>query len=408
MTLELPTESLQAGSNLLAVEVHGYRDPLGPTAFWTLDEEQPPWRDAAGRHPFYPVGDGWASVVGRVGGCVSNSASASTWLETPSTPALQIDGPFTVGGWFAYGWDTGDDPPSVALEKPGEFRLYYSGARTNRYRFAVGNVEVQDETPGTAPGQWRFVVAWFDGTQACIQIDQGPVSCVPAERPSPTRNPLRALQRTRSQGGFAMDEVFFYRRVLSAAERAELHAQGLRDRIPAPSTNLWFDLQLSRTGLSRPVFVGSLPQTLVRKEGGTAGFRLAALGAVEPIRYQWLQDGRPLSGATNALLFLSPLGVEDAGLYRLVASNAGGATTSGPIRLVVIRPPLLSIEGKPGESGWGLRIPPAETACTLWMSTNLVEWRPVASWPASAEARFWPLPAPSDGSVLFYRLELTW
>lgn len=408
VAFEIPAGNLRAGPNSLAVELHAFRNSASPTAFWTLDEAEPPWRDLVGGHDFVPMGTGWVSAGGRIGACVSNAASASTWLETASTPALQIDGPFTVGGWFAYGWSTGDDPPGVALEKEGEFRLYYTGTRTNRYRFAVGAVEVQDETPGTLPGQWRFVVAWFDGTQACIQVDQGPVYCTTAELPSPTSNPLRALRRNRSEGGFAMDEVFLYRRVLSASERAELFTLGVRNRILSPSTNLWFDLRLSRLVRQRPFFPEVSVRTLMRKEGESAGFRLTACSAFAPIQYQWLRDGHLLPGATNEVLFLPFVGIEDAGRYHLVASNAAGAATSAPIHLVVVRAPVLSVVKDPDQGGWSLQLPPVPVPCTLWMSTNLLEWVPVTTWPASPEASFWPLPVSPDGSAAFYRLELSW
>src|SRR4030095_15294659 len=58
---------------------------------------------------------------------------------------------------------------------------------------------------------------------------------------------------------------------------------------------------------------------------------------------QWLKDGTPVDGATNASLTLPSLTTNDAGSYQLKATNAAGMATSAPAVITVNDPaPALS------------------------------------------------------------------
>src|SRR5690606_29072216 len=82
-----------------------------------------------------------------------------------------------------------------------------------------------------------------------------------------------------------------------------------------------------------------------------------AAGAA-PLTYQWqkevdgvftdLTDGAGISGATGADLTLSNLQAADAGNYRVVVSNAGGAATSRAASVAVVGPPTIDINRHPG------------------------------------------------------------
>lgn len=60
-----------------------------------------------------------------------------------------------------------------------------------------------------------------------------------------------------------------------------------------------------------------LPVTLTTTATGTA-----------PLQYQWQLNGVPVSGATSASLSFSSMTTSNAGAYRLVVTNLGGAATS--------------------------------------------------------------------------------
>ncbi|MCS7090108.1 MAG: metallophosphoesterase [Limisphaera sp.] len=237
-------DDIVSGTNWLAVQVHRTVTGAPAVGLWSFDEPNAPWRSAVHAFHWQPVGSGIVTVPGRFGLCVSNGAVANSWLTIADHPLLRVHGPFTVGGWAAYRWGSGDDPESTILEKPGEFRLYYTGTRLNRFRFRVGDHEVQDQTPGTASGQWRWIVAWFDGARAHIQVDLGPVYSAPAAMPRAGFENLRALHRRNALGGFAVDELFYFPRVLTPEERTNLYQQGLLAAQAAQAGAMAFDLEL--------------------------------------------------------------------------------------------------------------------------------------------------------------------
>lgn len=401
-TFEIPPELLPPGTNVIAVEVHRYTDNSGPVAFWTFDEAEPPWQDLMVGHDFEAVGEGVVAKPGRVEGCVTNNSSATSWLEATDSPELRYSAPFTVGGWFAFGMGGGNDLATTCLEKADEFRLYYTGTAVNRYRFRVGDVEIQDQTSGTVSGQWRFVVAWYDGTNASIQMDNGPVYSVAASPPMPTTNPLVALKRVGAGGGFAVDEVFLYRRVLSASERSIIRSSGLRTLLATNVEDLAFDFELGALVVQPPAFVEP-PTNLARQEGESAAFRLTAVSST-PVSYQWLFEGAPISGATNSLLFLPQLTLAQSGLYALVASNLGGAVTSAPAMLSVIGQPELQVRWLGEGTGLELVVKASPDARSLLVSTNLTDWSVLTPVPPAAEPIVLTDGAASTAPARFYRL----
>src|SRR5881628_640399 len=56
--------------------------------------------------------------------------------------------------------------------------------------------------------------------------------------------------------------------------------------------------------------------------------------------YQWQFNGKDLVDATNAWLTLSRVFVENAGVYRVMVSNAEGTAPSADAELVVTPPPV--------------------------------------------------------------------
>jgi len=69
------------------------------------------------------------------------------------------------------------------------------------------------------------------------------------------------------------------------------------------------------------------PQDRFGIEGGVASFTVEVVGNT-PITLQWQKDGIDLPDETSATLEISDIGLEDAGEYRVVASNGFGSTTS--------------------------------------------------------------------------------
>ena len=83
----------------------------------------------------------------------------------------------------------------------------------------------------------------------------------------------------------------------------------------------------------------------------SSGFGLTVPG-VTPISYQWYKEGQLIPGATDSALSIGvaagSVALSDAGEYRLVASNAYGSATSGPV-VVTVRsaPPSFFVQPAP-------------------------------------------------------------
>ncbi|HEY9172388.1 MAG TPA: glycoside hydrolase domain-containing protein [Verrucomicrobiae bacterium] len=397
-----PANLLRHGTNVLAVEVHQHHDEVSedryPVATWPLNESSPPWADTTGTNDFLAVGTEIVAGPGKYGGCVSNRASSASYLVAASAPGFDCSGPFTVGGWFAFG--AGTSTPAMGLEKTNAFSLYYTGTTINRYRFEVNGATVQDQTSGTAVGQWRFVVGWFDGTNINIQVDNGTVYSATATAPAPADNPLIALRLTHSSGGLAADELFFYRRVLSPAERTTLY----QHVVSTNASDLAFDLILSATVGQVPQLL-SAPVGLARRVGEVAAFTVGA-SSVLPLTYQWHFGGAPLAGATSSLLYLGGVTLDHAGAYSVTVSNAAGAITTTPVQLTVIAPELRATLQAGGGSGCSLEIPGYGVRSTLLVSSNLVDWEELVRLPALFAATNYVDAGASNAPSRFYRLRL--
>ena len=55
------------------------------------------------------------------------------------------------------------------------------------------------------------------------------------------------------------------------------------------------------------------------------------MNASEPLTYQWLHDGVPISGATNATLTVPPMNMGNAGQYTVTARNSVGTVANSTV-----------------------------------------------------------------------------
>jgi len=90
-----------------------------------------------------------------------------------------------------------------------------------------------------------------------------------------------------------------------------------------------------------PVFTLQ-PVNQTAKVSSTVSFVAAASGSPTPT-YQWRKNGVAISGATAATLTLSDITTAAAGSYTVLATNAGGSTTSGAAMLVVQSLPVFTL-----------------------------------------------------------------
>ena len=90
------------------------------------------------------------------------------------------------------------------------------------------------------------------------------------------------------------------------------------------------------SGIVPPVLLQSPASTNVLVNSDL--FLQAAAAGIGPFTWQWRFNGAALPGATNALLALNFVRLEDAGSYDVYVSNPGGPAFSAPARVSVVEP----------------------------------------------------------------------
>lgn len=108
--------------------------------------------------------------------------------------------------------------------------------------------------------------------------------------------------------------------------------------------------------LTLPPGIEHAPTDRSVESGAPAALTVRASG-VPPPGYQWyFNSTTAIPGATNATLELGGVEFTNAGLYCVVATNAGGAATSAPVTLSVVAPvprrtvPGLTLAGMPASA----------------------------------------------------------
>jgi hypothetical protein len=96
--------------------------------------------------------------------------------------------------------------------------------------------------------------------------------------------------------------------------------------------------------------ITSQPKNITLTAGASALFGVTATGVPEPT-YQWLFNGKEISGATSATLSISGVKESDAGKYSVVVTNDSGSVTSNEAVLTVTAP--TSPGGVTGGGGGG-------------------------------------------------------
>ena len=87
-------------------------------------------------------------------------------------------------------------------------------------------------------------------------------------------------------------------------------------------------------GAQTPPAITSQPvnQTV---DGGQSATLSVTAGGTEPLSYQWLKDGKVLTGATSSAYTIPSAGSQDVGFYRVRVGNAAGSVISRAALLMV-------------------------------------------------------------------------
>lgn len=92
--------------------------------------------------------------------------------------------------------------------------------------------------------------------------------------------------------------------------------------------------------LTRAPFFVRTPEPASVMQGASTSL-VAEVRSPSPLRLQWMRSGQPIPGATQPVLEIRNADRPDSGEYSLVAINDAYSTTSAPVRVQVLAPPLV-------------------------------------------------------------------
>lgn len=222
--------------------------------YWTLDEASSTRADSTANANTLTDNNTVTQAVGKVTNAAQFTAANSEWLSHTDNAALSTgDIDFTIACWCYFDTVTGGDAGRVLVSRfltggnQREYALYYNLADhtpNNRFTFAVSSAgtsatvtNLNATTFGAAStATWYFVVAWHDSVNNTlnIQINNGTVdsaaySAGVFDSTAPfalgslfTTNATTPLYRMDGR----IDEVGFWKKVLSSTERSTLYNSG--------------------------------------------------------------------------------------------------------------------------------------------------------------------------------------
>ena len=306
-----------------------------PIAYWRLNDpaDTPFLHDSAGSHNAKN-----SSVTLGVPGLQSptypgfppdNTAASFGGNSVATAEASLMNGlaNFTLLGWF--------NPAAAHSSSAALFGQnavcevgYSDSAGVNLVIQLTGIwVNPRTGTNGFTPGQWYFVAVVGDGSSLDIYVNGA----------------LRAHQT----GGASSATSSFGFNIGGAFDNFPAHFNGQIEDVAifnkALSPQRIQELYDLAAGLGAPSILGQ-PISQALYVGRTARFSASGIGGTPPLGYRWqhaetnISNGSKISGATTPSLTISNVAATDAGAYRLVVTNAGGATTSSVVTLTVVQP----------------------------------------------------------------------
>jgi len=143
------------------------------------------------------------------------------------------------------------------------------------------------------------------------------------------------------------------------------------------------------------------PQSQTGYWGKSISLSVGISGGALPLSYQWLKDDVLIPGATDSLLVLANLQTTNAGVYRVVVTDAASNTTNSQPATLVVKSPGVSIalysgvtiDGVTGQT-YGIQMTTSQANTNSWAGvTNVTLAVPTQIWydsqPASQPQRYY-------------------
>jgi hypothetical protein len=122
-----------------------------------------------------------------------------------------------------------------------------------------------------------------------------------------------------------IDNVRIYKRALSDAEMGQLYLAESAPPVVTPPIVV--------PSVAPAITTQPTAQTIIEQQSVT--FRVSTAGSA-PFTYQWLKNGSPIAGGTDASFMISAVAPSDAGTYSVSVLNAAGFVLSSPAPLTVV------------------------------------------------------------------------
>ncbi len=224
------------------------------TSYWPLDEASSYRNDYGGYYSFLTDNNTVTQTVGQLGAASQFTAANSEYLSTASNAALQAgDIDFTITAWVYL-----DSLPTAAaayvvvgkdVDTPANSRDYtldtFNTGSGTKFRFYVnggGGGLLVTEPTSLAINTWYFIVASHDSVNNTlnIQLNNGSVTSVstggtaPEVSNSQFRIGAREYSGIESYFNGRLDEVGFWKRLLTTDDKTSLYNSGSGSRYPFP------------------------------------------------------------------------------------------------------------------------------------------------------------------------------
>ncbi len=173
------------------------------------------------------------SNTGIIGNAGQFTAANNEYLSHADSADLSVGNiDFTLAAWVYM--DTKPSETYIVSKGASEYYLRYLGGGTDRFQFVVeGGFTVSANNLGSpSTSTWYFIVAWHDSVndQLGISVNDGTPNTVSYSSgvtdTTDVFNIGTVLNLTSVDWNGRIDEVGFWKKVLSAAERTELYNAG--------------------------------------------------------------------------------------------------------------------------------------------------------------------------------------
>lgn len=215
--------------------------PTSLSAYWKLDEASGTREDFVGSSDLTD-NNTVTQQTGKVNSAAQFTAANSEYLTVASNATLQVgDIDFAVACWvYMDTVPTTDNPTIIQLKQTpsGEaYRLYYHGQDgVERFEWLVesasGSTTVNANNLGKpSTGTWYFIVAWHDSVNNIIGIQMNNGTADTAAHTTGARAGndtfwLGARSGPQTFWNGRIDEVGFWKKVLSSTEKTDLYNSG--------------------------------------------------------------------------------------------------------------------------------------------------------------------------------------